>query len=319
MRTVRIEDIFEVRYGVNLELNRLEIVKDGIPFVSRTAKNNGVSARVKLINAVKPIEAGVLTVAGGGSVLETFLQPEPFYSGRDLYYLKPRFDLTIQQKLYYCLCIRANKFRYNYGRQANRTLKDIQIPAIEAIPEWVLKTPVKDLSDLKRPFHDNDTVFLKTAETWDWFELEELFELKKGKRLTKANMTVGTTPFVGAVSVNNGLTRRIGQDPIHPGNTITVNYNGAGVADAFYQPEPFWCSDDVNVLYPKFNLTPQIALFINTILKKEKYRFSYGRKWHLERMRKSRIKLPVDKNGDPDWTYMQEYIKSLPFSSNIPG
>ena len=82
---IELQEIFYVRYGVNSELNKLAEDPDGINFVSRTAKNNGVSAKVKLLSNVEPIKAGVLTVAGGGSVLETFLQPESFYSGRDLY------------------------------------------------------------------------------------------------------------------------------------------------------------------------------------------------------------------------------------------
>lgn len=76
---------------------------------------------------------------------------------------------------------------------------------------------------------------------------------------------------------------------IHEGNTITVVYNGAGVADAFYQAIPFWASDDVNVLYPKFALTPEVALLTCTVIRKEKYRFSNGRKWHLERTERINI------------------------------
>jgi hypothetical protein len=89
------------------------------------------------------------------------------------------------------------------------------------------------------------------------------------------------------------------------------------VADAFYQPVPFWASDDVNVLYPNFEMSPAVALFIATIIGKEKYRFSYGRKWHLERMRQSAIHLPVNDSGKPDFDYMEHFIKALPFSGRI--
>jgi hypothetical protein len=140
MKLIKLSELFEVKYGVNLELNKLEHDPNGINFVSRTSQNNGVSAKVKRIHDLDPIEKGMLTVAGGGSVLETFVQPEPFYSGRDLYYLRPLVEMRLEDKLYYCMCIRANKYRYNYGRQANRTLKDIPIPAMDEIPEWVRMT-----------------------------------------------------------------------------------------------------------------------------------------------------------------------------------
>lgn len=136
MKLVKVGQLFEVRYGVNLELNRMTVLPSGINFVSRTARNNGVSARVALLPDVEPIEAGVLTVAGGGSVAETFVQPEPFYSGRDLYYLRPRTELTFEQKLFYCMAIRANKYRFNYGRQANRTLHELMVPDLKEIPNW---------------------------------------------------------------------------------------------------------------------------------------------------------------------------------------
>lgn len=147
---------------------------------------------------------------------------------------------------------------------------------------------------------------------WKWFSIEELFELKKGKRLTKANMTEGDTRFIGAIDSNNGLRQKIGQEPIHSGNTITVNYNGS-VGEAFYQPKPFWASDDVNVLYPKFDLSVFSGLFIAAVIRLEKFRFNYGRKWHLERMAASTIKLPALKGGGLDINYMETFIKSLPF------
>lgn len=147
MRLVRVAMLFNVIYGVNLELNHLELDVNGINFVSRTARNNGVSARVKRLPDVEPIPAGMITVAGGGSVMESFLQPEPFYSGRDLFYLKPKEEMTDQVKLFYCVCLRANKYRFNYGRQANVTLRDIEVPAMDSIPQWVLST---DLSSMEQ-------------------------------------------------------------------------------------------------------------------------------------------------------------------------
>ncbi|MCB9991532.1 MAG: restriction endonuclease subunit S [Rhodospirillales bacterium] len=130
-------------------------------------------------------------------------------------------------------------------------------------------------------------------------------------------MTNGTTPFIGAIDTDNGWTAFIGQPAIFSQNTITVNYNGNGVAESFYQDTPFWASDDVNVLYPKFKMNAFNALFLITLIRQEKYRFSYGRKWHQERMKKSKIKLPIDQQGNPDWQFMENYIKSLPYSAAL--
>jgi hypothetical protein len=130
-------------------------------------------------------------------------------------------------------------------------------------------------------------------------------------------MEPGSTPFIGAIDSNNGLVCKISHQPLHAANTITVNYNGNGVAEAFYQSAPFRCSDDVNVLYPKFDLTAPIGLFIAAIIRREKYRFSYGRKWHLKRMEQASISLPANSDGAPDWLFMESFINTLPFSSQL--
>jgi hypothetical protein len=151
---------------------------------------------------------------------------------------------------------------------------------------------------------------------WSEFDIGKFFDVKKGARLTHADQEPGGTPFVGATDTNNGLTNRIDADPRHSGNLVTVVYNGNNVAEAFYQPDAFWCSDDVNVLYPKFELSPEVALFVATIIRREKYRFNYGRKWNKARMEKSKIKLPA-LNEQPDWQFMRDYIRGLPFSADL--
>lgn len=312
----KLGEMFEVKYGVNLELNALKQTANGINFVSRTSGNNGVSARVERLSNVNPLPAGVLTVAGGGSVLETFLQPEPFYSGRDLYYLTPRVQMITQQKLFYACCIRANKYRYNYGRQANRTLREIPLPAIEEIPEWVSQMDVESYRDIEQPA-SNETISLPPIENWKEFVFTDLFDVKKGRRIVKAKLQCGTMPFVTAIDNNNGLREFFNGRAIFDANTLTVPYNGNGVAEAFYQPRPYWACDDVNVLYPKFRLSPAIGMFLATLIRKEKYRFSYGRKWHKERMETSVLKLPVDISGQPDWVLIENFINSLPFTSQL--
>lgn len=122
----RVSDIFEVKYGINMELNTCDETTsddpDGVAFVARTAENNGVSAYVKRINGKEPQPEGTITVAGGGSVLSTFIQKRPFYSGRDLYLLLPKTEINLNMKMFIVTVLYANQYRYSYGRQANKTL-----------------------------------------------------------------------------------------------------------------------------------------------------------------------------------------------------
>jgi hypothetical protein len=315
----KLSDLFELEYGHSLELNRLEQVTgpDAVNFVGRAARNNGVTARVRRLPGIAPAAAGTVSVAlgGQGGAGVAFLQPFPYYCGRDVMVLKPKHKMSEQEVLWWVTCITANRFRFGFGRQANRTLKDLHLPERSAMPSWVGGTDVERYNDAERPAGPGGVALTDTAQ-WRPYKLEELFDIRKGQRLTKANMLPGDTPFVGASDSSNGVTTYVGQQPIHKGGTITVSYNGS-VAEAFYQPVDFWASDDVNVLYPKgFSLTPATALFICAVIRLEKYRFNYGRKWHLDRMREAIIKLP-SKKASPDWSFISKYINSLPFSSQV--
>lgn len=166
--------------------------------------------------------------------------------------------------------------------------------------------------------------------TWMEYEFSDVFEIRKGFYNKKPEHTTdGKIPFLGATEKNNGVTEyyslediRNGsktgddnnapiEDKLFPPNALCVTNNGS-VGFAFYQKEVFTCSHDVNPLYVKdgeFN--EYTALFVATVIKQDRYRWAYGRKWRPERMVNSKILLPADLNGKPDWLYMERYIKSL--------
>ena len=172
------------------------------------------------------------------------------------------------------------------------------------------------VKELINDFGCGEGVGLSDRRGWLPFRYGDLFDIRKGKRLTKEDMVEGPYPFIGATDANNGITAHVANDEfLHEGNKITVSYNGS-IAEAFYQPVPFVASDDVNVLYPSFPLNKHIAIFLCTLIRQEKYRFNYGRKWHAEKMRESVIRLPA-LNGKPDWDYMERFVKGLAYSANL--
>ena len=152
------------------------------------------------------------------------------------------------------------------------------------------------------------------------FTASDLFSIKKGKRLTKANMVEGNINFIGSTSGNNGVTAKIGNtEHLHLAHTITVSYNGS-VGEVFLQDEPFWASDDVNVWYPKFEADDRALLYIMTLIKKLSAKYSYTAKWTIDKMRREKLSLPVIESPDADheytvddidFEYMQERIAEL--------
>ena len=174
-----------------------------------------------------------------------------------------------------------------------------------------------DESIANKPFSNQEIKL--TDRKWSAFTymmINFFLSIKKGQRIVNRHMREGNIPCIRPIDKNNGVFKYIDIEPNHRENTITVNYNGS-VGEAFYQEKPFFALDDINILYPKFRINVYIAMFLITLIQLEKYRFSYGRKWHLERMNKSIIKLPVNEKGEPDWKFMEDYIKSLPYSNNL--
>lgn len=170
--------------------------------------------------------------------------------------------------------------------------------------ELAVSTSLTDLQSAKK----SDISGTLDISSWKLFQISELFNVQKGKRLTKADMKDGKIRFIGASAINNGITAYISNDEhLHPQNTITLSYNGS-IGEAFYQDEMFWASDDVNVLYPKFKMNREMAFFIIPLLKTAGKRYAFIDKWKKEDMENSKIPLPVDKDGNPDYKYMENYI-----------
>ena len=312
---IEIRKLFEVEYGNQLDKNKMTESPIGIHFVSRSSFNLGVDGRVEPIPGVDPYDAGSITVTLGGTyLLSAFVQPEVFITAQNIKVLTPKSPMTFNEKVFYCLAISRNRFRFtSHGREANKTFDDILVPKRNEIPEWVGEVAVE--SQIKDCVAGCDLAL--DVCNWGSFHLGDIFDIKKGRRLTKANMSKGSTPFIGAIDSNNGYREFVDAIPNHEGNTISVNYNGS-VAEAYYQPVPYWASDDVNVLYPLFKMTELVALFVCTLIRRERYRFNYGRKWHLERMAEASIRLPVTDNGEPDWGFMERLMGALPYSGTIP-
>lgn len=187
---------------------------------------------------------------------------------------------------------------------------------------------------------------LKVSE-WKEFQLDRLFILRGGFYNKKPEHSIdGCIPFLGSTENDNGVTEFYSLDDIRAwnkvglpdnsfdgklfdGGCVAITVNGS-VCNAFYQSEQFTCSHDITALYiPDFFMSEAVGLFIASVIMKDKYRWSYGRKPHsIEKFGKSIISLPIqhDTSGQPlidplkkysddgyvpDWDFMERYMKSL--------
>lgn len=324
----RLGDLFSEMYKaeahVKGELECYDVPSDNtIRFISRTEMNNGCDCYV-LNNDLSGIEEGN-AIAIGDTTATCFYQGEDFVCGDHMVICRADW-INLHTALFIISILKQEKYKYSYGRAFKMELISntmLKLPATtDNTPDWgYMEQYIKSLNHKPLATANQGGYRSHTlgVETWKDFCLGDYFDIKKGKRLTSDDQTEGSTPYIGAIDSNNGIANYIGQDAIHDGNTISLSYNGS-VGEAFYQPKPFWATDDVNVLYfreengAEFN--KYIALFVCAVLRQEKYRYSYGRKWVLDSMKSTVIKLPK-KSGKPDWTYMEDYIKSLPYGDRI--
>jgi len=313
-----INQIFNVEYGVNLELNSLTICdksnKNAVNFVSRTSKNNGVSAIVERIAGIDPIPAGTISVAGGGSVMESFLQPEPYYSGRDLYVLTPLFEMTDIEKLYYCYCLKNNKYRYNYGRQANKTLKDILVPDLNEIPNEFREANIMSYDDIGRSISMEK--YELNTDKWKEVELIKYFKMMAGKYYSVYDFNEGSTPLISSTAGNNGIKNLTDLAPIFSSNCLTIGKVGC---ICYYQEDSFCATSDTTVLEPLLGVMMNkfSGLFLSVVINLESIKWNYGRQIRLNDCQAMKIKLPVTLDGSPDFDFMEKYIKTIKYSKSI--
>ena len=238
MKLIKLNELFDIKYGNSFELINLAECEntdlESVNYVSRTEKNNGVSAVVKKMPGTEPFPSGLITVAGSGnSVLESFIQPKEFYTWFHVFVLQPLHEMSELEKLFYCYCIRLNQYKYNYWRQANKTLKHILVP--EKMPdEWknVATEGVKKL--IKEPLLKEESII--NTDEWGWFNLNDLFDISASRDKLSDDLTEGGhTPYVTSSEINNGITSFFEEAPTNKAGTITANRWGS-VGYFFYQP-----------------------------------------------------------------------------------
>ncbi len=323
---VKISELFDLKYGNSLELINLEQCKstefNSIPFVSRTEKNNGVSTFVYEMLDVDPNPAHTLTVALGGSVLSTFYQPIPFYTGFHVLVLSPKKEMTAIEMLFYAKCISSNKYKYNYGRQANKTLKEILIP--EEIPIETLNHLKNYNKNLRKKFIDKPFISNKfdlNTENWKYFNINDVFDISLGKPIHSTQLEESNNyelPYITRTGLNNGLAyfaepNFLTDEKINKKNAITI---GAEGYKAFFQSNDFINGNKINILRNK-KLNKYNALFLCLILNKVLCdKFNYGRGATNNRIKKLKIKLPF-KDDRPDFEFMENYIKTIKYSKAL--
>ena len=83
-----------------------------------------------------------------------------------------------------------------------------------------------------------------------------------------------------------------------------------------YKAEDFIATSDMTLGYNK-RLNRYTGTFITTIADRVRGKYNFGYKRSATRLSKEIITLPIDSNGMPDWTYMENFMRNIENTSNL--
>lgn len=149
---------------------------------------------------------------------------------------------------------------------------------------------------------------------WGCFRIGELFEVKRPVARNKDDYEAGSVPFVASGAQNNGVMRFCTP---HPGEKldakgcITVSpVDGS----AFFQPFDFLgrggAGSSVLMLYNDC-INEASGLFLARMISQTCSKYTYGRMGNKDGIKRETLLLPIDAAGQPDYAYMEQYVKNL--------
>lgn len=149
---------------------------------------------------------------------------------------------------------------------------------------------------------------------WGKFDITELFDmsLPKGDLQVK-KVDDGDIPLITPSNFNNGMIQRISErskSTLYDKGSLTVDMFG----NAYYQEEDFFVTahGHVNVLLPKMPLTVYTGTFLASIIRTMLFdKYGFNEMCTQKVLKAESIWLPITSTGEPDWQYMEDYMRGI--------
>lgn len=307
----KIEDVFMIKKP---DARSEKYYEEGtVNYVSSGAFNNGV------MKCLKPKEGEVLDK--GRCITVSPLDGSSFWQENDFLgrggsgasiALLYNDNLNQLNALFICSVIKKSAGKYGYANLLNgNNLKNLEVilPAItKYIPDF--DTLTREVSGGGINMNKIDT------SSWKEFEISELFNVQTTKSTDKLMLNFaddGKYDFVGRTALNNGVQGKLnnlGYDA-NPAKTFSVVQ--VGQTCCLYREREWYASQNIFILYPKCEDLITHRFFITTCINKilaAKYQDAYTYP-SLAELKKIKVLLPAKAINEPDWQFMEDYIKEL--------
>ncbi|MBQ9596103.1 MAG: N-6 DNA methylase [Synergistaceae bacterium] len=296
------------------------------PYITASAVNNGVS--YFLSNTNETLEANCISVNSNGSIGFAFYHPyEALYSGDC-----KKLRLNVRSRnvsIFIARQITAQKDKYGYSyKMGTDRLKRQKIllptdshgqPDYSFMEDFVryheqelIRTYREKIqSRLQSISHE---VLSLDSRRWAGFRIGDLFTLIPGKG-KGANYLVKDSQgisYLGATNRNNAVLDFVKPESklMQQGNCIAFIRNGEGsMGYSVYKHEDFIATSDITAGYAPF-LNMYTGVFITTVADKVRGKYNFNYKRSDARLKNEIIQLPVDDSGQPDWHFMEEFMRA---------
>lgn len=334
-------EVFDIRATrTGLDKKRLLGEEGEIPYITRTDNNNGIDGFIAPQYGIREDEGNVITI--GLDTQTVFYQGVSFYTGQNIQVVRHE-QLNRHNALFIIRAIKllVQKFSWgSYGATLTRLRRGkLYLPiSVDGIPDWefmsayIQQEEERLIASARKKLEKQllgNIVSLGTLNDREWkdFCFSDIFEIVDGYYNKKPPVSEGgILPFLGATQAQNGLTGftsvelvmmydKVGEiavsdkeKRVYRGGCIAITNDGS-VGHAYYQAREFTCSHSITVVYLKGReMTKHLALFLIPSIQKVGQSFAYAKKWRPIRMRRSKLMLPIDANGMPDWEFMSAFM-----------
>ena len=299
-----------------------------IPYISRSDSMNGVKSFVSSKQKQKyKIDSGnCITI--GLDTQTVFYQPHSFFTGQNIQVLRNK-ELSQELALFLVETIRKQMVKFNWGGNGATLGRLARLKIMLPVdkngePDFdYMESTIYGLKKAKtieyREFLKKELKTIRYVEIpkldekdWAAFHIVELFDkVQRGKRLKTEDHIVGNTPYISSTAINNGVDNFIGNTKNVRRYTHCLSLaNSGSVGSCFYEPFEFIASDHVTHL-KKNGINKYQYLFLSVMLNRLSEKYNFNREINDTRIKTEVIVLPVDDNGAPDYSYMEQYIKNI--------
>lgn len=324
------EGVFKIEAtSSGIDKNKLNSEIGNIPYITRSDISNGVNLFVSEKQKKNKDFGNSITI--GLDTQTVFYQPYNFYTGQNIQVLTYE-NCSKSNALFIIKLIQLQMVKFNWGGNGatlgrlSRTKILLPINDAGEIDYDFMEAYIKEIENqkleeyrkyaLKRLEEIGSVENIDTLEEKEWkpFKISEIFTVESGCDIYDKERIKGEVPYITSSAMNNGIKYFVAnKNKTLEANAISVNRNGS-VGYAFYHKYMALYSNDCRKLKVKKSNNEFVCLYMTNQIMQQKDKYNYSVKMGTARLLQQNILLPIDSAGNPDYDYMEKYIKKLMLS-----